>query len=257
LTANKDSRLIILDCGHSGAFLKDVCKADLKRNRGGWGDLLDNDQVIIAYYGIEKEYARPYDIGLPPPAVKPIDLMPHERSWVESCKSRKYLFSFQGRRGFRRGRLQTLDNGRDVYVRFNDKAGGGNSLASRRSYDDIMRNSLFGGAPRGDCLFSYRFTEIMSAGSIPVVFANDWLPPFASPVDPDRVVNWTKCALFLQEEGKYAEKTVQIIRDIPDNVGFCEMQKCSLAFWDEFASSRDGWLKGILSWVLLGNDKVP
>eukprot|EP00585_Thalassiosira_rotula_P022104 CAMPEP_0196224008 /NCGR_PEP_ID=MMETSP0912-20130531/47793_1 /TAXON_ID=49265 /ORGANISM="Thalassiosira rotula, Strain GSO102" /LENGTH=45 /DNA_ID= /DNA_START= /DNA_END= /DNA_ORIENTATION= len=34
----------------------------------------------------------------------------------------------------------------------------------------------------------------------------------------------------------------------PDDVR-CEMQQCSLAFWDEFGSSREGWLRGILRWV--------
>ena len=144
-----------------------------------------------------------------------------------------------------------LDNGEDVYVRIKSEAGGGGDPESKHKYEDVMRNSVFAGAPRGDCLFSYRFAEIMSAGAIPVVYANDWLPPFSSSADPDRVINWTKCALFVRE-GKGSEKTVDIIRAIPDDVR-CEMQQCSLAFWDEFISSREGWLKGILSWVLLGS----
>ena len=144
--------------------------------------------------------------------------------------------------------LAKLDNGKDVYVRVNRLAGG--DPESTHRYEDVMRNSIFAGAPRGDCLFSYRFAEIMSAGAIPVVYANDWLPPFSSSADPDRVINWTKCALFIRE-GKFAETTVDVLRAIPDDVR-CEMQKCSLAFLEEFASSREGWLRGLLTWVLLG-----
>lgn len=258
LTANKDSRLILLDCGVPPYhLLKNICGplSTSHRNDGGWGNVLENDQVIIAYYGVDQKDARPIDIGLPPPAIKPINLWPHERHWIQECKSRNYLFSFQGRGGFKRERLLSLDNGKDVYVRIKSQesylgsAGGGNITKGPESnpYGDIMRESAFAGAPRGDCFWSYRFAEIMSAGAIPVVYSNGWIPPFASSADPNRVVNWTKCALFVRE-GKEAEKTVDILRAIPDNV-LCEMQKCSLAFWDEFASSRDGWLKGILSWV--------
>jgi len=258
LTANKDSRLILLDCGDGPYYLlKDVCgpNSNSQVNDGGWGNLLDNDQVIIAYYGIKQGDARPNDIGLPPPAIKPIKLWPHERYWIQECKSKDYIFSFQGRGGFRRERLLSLDNGEDVYVRIRKQESylGGNITKGPESnpYGDIMRNSAFAGAPKGDCLWSYRFAEIMSAGAIPVVYSNDWLPPFASPADPNRVVNWTKCAVFLRE-GKYAERTIDILRAIPDDVR-CEMQKCSLAFWDEFASSRDGWLKGLLRWVNHGH----
>lgn len=247
LAANKDSRLILLDCG-TGPWhrLMDVCGSNSStvHKHGGWGNLLDNDQVIIAYYGVRKQDARPIDIGLPPPAVKPHSLTAHERQWIETCKSRRYFFSFQGRGGFTRGKLAPLDNGQDVYVRIVGDA----TTEGRQSfpYEEIMRDSIFAGAPRGDCLWSYRFTEALSAGSVPVVYANDWLPPFSSSVDPNRVVNWTKCAVFIGDGRK--KYTLEVLHSIPEQE-ICEMQKCALAFWDEFASSREGWLKGILSWV--------
>ena len=81
---------------------------------------------------------------------------------------------------------------------------------------------------------------------IPVVYADHWLPPFSSPSDPNRVIDWSKCGLFIPEYK--LRHTVDMLRDMSDEV-ICEMQKCSLAFWDEFASSRVGWLRGILRWV--------
>ena len=80
----------------------------------------------------------------------------------------------------------------------------------------------------------------------PYRYANDWLPPFSSPDDPDRVINWTKCMVHIREY--HSVDTVQILRAIPEHVR-CEMQKCALAFWNEFGSSREGWLNGILRWV--------
>ena len=87
----------------------------------------------------------------------------------------------------------------------------------------------------------------MSAGAIPVVYSNDWLPLFASPTDPDRVVNWTQCALFVKA-GKGSERTLDVIHGLTE-AEVCTMKKCSLSFWGEFGSSRGGWLKGMLLWV--------
>ncbi|KAL7525661.1 hypothetical protein ACHAWF_001457 [Thalassiosira exigua] len=79
----------------------------------------------------------------------------------------------------------------------------------------------------------------MSAGAVPVIYMNDWLPPFSSVSDPSRIVNWTKCAVFLREGDGDMAATMDVLRAIPEDVR-CEMMKCSLAFWDEFASSREG-----------------
>lgn len=251
LRANPKSRLVLLDCGNGPWYrLMDVCgpESNSAINGGGWGNLLNNTQVIIAYYGTKKQSARPIDIGLPAPAIKPATLSAHERHWIATCHPgrRRLLFSFQGQGGFRRDRLALLDNGDDVYVRIRDGKSYWNKTGDFFKYADVLRDSLFAAAPKGDCLYSYRFAEVMSAGAVPVVYANHWLPPFSSTADPDRVVNWTKCALFIGEgRMKY---TMDWINPIPDDVR-CDMQKCALAFWDEFGSSRKGWLKGILRWV--------
>jgi len=272
LTANKESRLILLDCGtgYPGRWLKDFCdnRTDTNKNfkfGGGWGNVLDNDQVIIAYTGITKADARPVDIGLPIPAIMPVTLMPHERYWIHHCHDnnrglRFYKFSFQGQGNFGRDRLRDLDNGNDVLVNIKAMQSYGpgiNTTSSKlNDYADLLRNTQFAAAPRGDCLWSYRFSEIMSAGAIPVVYANDWLPPFSSTADPDRIVNWEKCALFIGEEDSEVNRTIDTINQI-SNDARCEMMNCALDFWDKFASSRDGWLKAILLWVNRGVHQVP
>jgi Exostosin family len=47
------------------------------------------------------------------------------------------------------------------------------------TYTDLLKQSKFAAVPRGDNLYSYRFTEVLAAGAIPVLFANpDWVLPF-------------------------------------------------------------------------------
>ena len=59
-------------------------------------------------------------------------------------------------------------------------------------------------------------------------------------------MDWSKCALFVPPRMK--NETVRVIRSLSEG-DVCEMQRCALAFWDEFASTRAGWLRGLLRWV--------
>jgi len=244
LTANPDSRLILLDC----------CGVEKFRLRSACGrELLDNPQIIIAYYSIEKSSVRPlYDVGITPPAIKPVNLTTAEREDILTCsnnttKQRKYLFSFQGRRGYGREALRSFENETDMYIRVYDerdkyKSDIQTNGADSNNYIGIMKQSTFAASPRGDLLFSYRFSEILSAGTIPVVYANNWLLPFN-----DQIVDWNKCAVFI-DESDY-DKTAEILRDISLEKR-CEMQKCALNAWDRFASSRSGWIRGLVGVAL-------
>lgn len=112
------------------------------------------------------------------------------------------------------------------------------------AFKDLIRNSTFGGAPRGDNLYSYRFAETMSAGSIPVVYADHWLPPFH-----EHVIHWAKncCAVFIPERDM--AHTTAILRAIPP-AQVCEMQQNVLHVWDRYLSSREGWLRGLVQAAL-------
>lgn len=46
------------------------------------------------------------------------------------------------------------------------------------NYGGILKESHFGAASRGGNQFSYRFSEVLSAGAVPVVYADGWKPLF-------------------------------------------------------------------------------
>lgn len=78
-----------------------------------------------------------------------------------------------------RRHLLELHNGRDIIVadRYHDGS-------DKYDYADLLISSRFGLVPRGGGLHSYRFIEVLAAGAIPVVLADDWVIPFQEVVDP-------------------------------------------------------------------------
>ncbi len=61
----------------------------------------------------------------------------------------------------------------------------------KRRYADIVRDSKFVICPRGGGLSSFRLFETMSAGRVPVIVSDEWVPP----VGPD----WSKSAIRVPE----------------------------------------------------------
>ena len=78
------------------------------------------------------------------------------------------------------------------------------SALSQLTYQEALQQTVFALAPRGDNKFSYRFTEVLSAGAILVVHADDWVWPFRPElIDWDAVIfpkrtrvdsPWTICS---------------------------------------------------------------
>ena len=240
LTAHPDSRLILLDCGG-------INKLQVRKICASTG-AFSNGHMMVVYFSVNAASVRPlFDVGIPPPAIKAIPLSQSDREAIQSCTKRKYLFSFQGRRGFGREGLHKFDNDPEFFIRIFDerdqyKTDIRTDGQDSNNYTGIMKDSTFAGSPRGDLLFSYRFSEILSAGAIPVVYADGWLPPFNS-----HVIDWEKCAVFIPESD--FDKTAEILRAIPEEKQ-CEMQKCALNAWDKFVSSRAGWVRALIAVAL-------
>jgi hypothetical protein len=61
------------------------------------------------------------------------------------------------------------------------------------AYADLMSRSVFAVIPRGDAMFSYRLTEALSFGCIPIVLSDGWVLPF------DYSIDWPGVSLRLPE----------------------------------------------------------
>jgi hypothetical protein len=106
------------------------------------------------------------------------------------------------------------------------------------TYDEFLFKSAFAGTPKGDNLFSYRFTEAMSAGAIPVVHADGWALPFSN-----ELIDWKKCIVIIPEA--QVNETISILSKISAEER-CTMRKCVLKTYQRFMSTPYGTIEGII-----------
>lgn len=198
------------------------------------------------------------DQGLVPPMPKPIILTEKEVHDIWSCEaeqtsSRPYhaVYIGNGRNGKNYEFNKKYNGGaRQAYFPFHDEKNGIiildssdeesqilTSSVANMTYSDIMRNTSFGIAPRGDNKFSYRFSEVLSAGAIPVVHADDWLWPFRP-----EVVNWTECAIILPEKDA-GMKAMNIMNQMDKEEKCKRRQKC-YSIYKKYVEHAEGTILG-------------
>ena len=66
--------------------------------------------------------------------------------------------------------------------------------ATGLGYGDLLTHTRFALIPRGHGLFSYRLTEALSAGAIPVILADGLVLPF------DELINWNAISIRIPED---------------------------------------------------------
>jgi Exostosin family len=204
------------------------------------------DQNIV-HVAISAQFAqlRPgIDLGLVPPAVYqkevlqvPVDVSDAKEesllssSWWCDESNRTFFLQFCGNfRATTRQKLRLLHNGQDIYI--------ANQLPPNETMGSALIKTVFALAPRGDNLFSYRFTEIMSTGAIPVVHADGWMLPFDTPL-----VDWNDIVVRIPEDR--ANETVDILKLIPADRR-CEMRRKGFAFWQKYMQDGDAVIRGIV-----------
>lgn len=185
----------------------------------GWGPskgyraAVPSGQLALVSSSAHRDQLRlDVDQGLPPPNLNAVQLTEAQVAALESCVDvdrRPLLLSFVGshRPGSPRKDLFQLNNDRDILllskVDYRRKW-------SNLTYHDLLLQSQFAAAPRGDNLFSFRFTEVLSAGAIPVVHSDGWVLPLRP-----ELVDWTaSCAVVIPEQDINA--TEAILRAIPE-----------------------------------------
>ena len=177
--AKHRAKLIYLDCSNFQANHRDF------RKNNPW--TLSSLVLVSIAATVDQLIPESGDQGLPPPAIHPLQLSPRQELSLQTCQddmddsnigegTRPYLLTFTGvdRNGSPRQALVRLDQGQDpdLHLRLVPGIKGNQSAASLRSNQELLIKSVFAAAPRGDSPFSYRFTEILSAGAIPVVHSD-------------------------------------------------------------------------------------
>jgi hypothetical protein len=252
-----DSRLVVLSCYEVN--LQDIPCLRGDRNTSG-----NFAKLVVGHMSAHKNHTHPHDFGLPPWPVKSMYLNSSQVTDIQTCRnsSRNLLFSFHGRirllfREFDKY-FAPLDGTHGIHAKFhrehydnptNPKNAIGRTVLSpvapeNQTQDDYYRylaTSIFAGSPRGDNLYSVRFSEILSSGAIPVVYSDGYVLPYNMDV-----VNWTELAVLVPE--RRVRDTLAVLRAIPDSTR-CAMQQKGLAFYRDFVADSAGRLRAILQLV--------
>jgi Exostosin family len=243
------STLIFIDCGAEGYFVNRF-PASLRQTIQPTHQL--SFASISATYdmiGVDT------DMGLPPPAVNPVVLSKVEEHDIESCQAdtlpnkRNFLFTFVGTdrapgdHGTRKSLFQL--NHIDQGILLMDPPSFEQQFNGKHTFSSVVRASKFAPAPRGDCMFSYRFTEVLSAGAIPVVHADGWVLPFRK-----ELVDWTKCAVVIPE--KDVPQTLEILANITDQER-CKMRQACYRIYQKYMATPDKSMAGLVDSVLARN----
>ena len=248
--AAPQSRLVILSCWEDSTH---ICH----RNR------TESTKLVVVHLSAHKSHVNPEnDFGISPLPVKPVTLNDTQLESIEKCSNktqRKHIFSFMGRRRvvfpeFHRYFEQM--NGRDgVQAIFKRDHYAKHGIAKSKHglwvipkvpveeqaedfYLASAMDAVFAGAPRGDSLTSVRFPEVLSAGAIPVVYADGWVLPFTKDV-----VDWSNFSVLLPQ--KDVRQTLQILKSISPRER-CEMQRKALWAYKEYVADSKARLRGIL-----------
>lgn len=222
------SKFILFECGGRGP------KPFYVQDRTWY----NTSQLVFASvsYRHTGKHHRPQDLGLPPPAPFPYELSSAERDDIELChdSNRTVLLSYTGAlaRSQARQDLSKLHNGVDVLI---GKSGG---LNNSQHLHTLARTSLFSACPKGDNLFSYRLTETMSCGSIPVVYADHYLYPFHS-----LLVNWSDVAIIIPEAR--ANETLSILRNVTRE-DQCRRRRRVIEIYDKYMKTPEGTIIGLI-----------
>ncbi len=173
------------------------------------------DMAAIGSVVITEAQLRPeYDIPLPLPAIWQLqnlyEHMPRAREAIQDLhRPRKYLLTFKGSlqdtlQPYYQHRWlaaeflhQEPDVNIDVQCKHKTLWGDTVTFApydnpSQDNFDDLMVNSTFAFCPGGSHVTSFRFTEVLSAGAIPVL-----LPEIVTPFYPE--VDWSECVIRVSQ----------------------------------------------------------
>ena len=204
------------------------------------------------------------DQGLIPPPMNTIQLSSQEEEDIRSCRaddqqlsSREFNVVYIGnfRSGINKEFKWKWGGARRSYEKLHDPSKGyifqsgekpkpmANGTNQELSYGGVIRRTKFGIAARGDDKFSFRFTEVMSAGAIPVYHGDDFQFPFRP-----ELVDWNKCAVILPEKDA-GQTTLDYIKQISPEKACAMRNYCYFEIYKKYIDAPlapiDGLIKGL------------
>jgi len=238
---NTNNKLIVPHTGKEDNSLHSTCPC-LRP------DAPDRDKIVLVAISMRpSQMLLGTDMGLPPPPQKVAKLTQENMEAIQDCSAdlnntvRPFYFSFKGtnwKHAPVRGKLIELRrNQTGEYPLYIGDAPDALPPGSK-TYEDVLTKSKFSAAPRGDMLFSYRFTEILAAGAIPVVYSDGWVLPFSRDL-----IGWEEYMVVIKENK--AGDTFDILSQISDEKR-CQMRKKGWEFYNKYYRSRAAVLQGIV-----------
>ena len=248
------ARLVIFDCGYFGPT--EPCLS-----REANSAYMDERVSLVSLSATTKQHWKNYDIGLPAPAITTSYLDERQQSVItlaqcndtdtvaEFTRERPYLLSFMG--NFRhpvRQVLRTLNDNRTVLIQprlhhqdslfiYNNSSNKSENTL-QTDYIAMLQQSQFAAVPRGDYLYTYRLLEVLSAGAIPVIFADDWVLPFHS-----SVIDWTEISLIIPQA--HADQVLEYMSNISLS-SRCRMRQRGYQSYLKYLSTPLGTARGII-----------
>lgn len=136
-----------------------------------------------------------------------------------ACKERHWLASFSGQRStaLREELFQLANTHPRIHIYRTNKFG----AEDPGGYERLLRDSVFAFVPRGDEHYTFRLTEVLAAGAVPVVIDDDYVAPF-NRQDMDR---W---AIHLAESEVSVSPTML---ELLSNETICSLKRNGSAIW--------------------------
>jgi hypothetical protein len=153
-----------------------------------WPSYYRDERLAFAKLNALEGMHRPgIDVSMPPPSHTTLQFVQHQALPDAAAaagvagRAPRYLLTFKGNFNTNRrwrGRLGALHNpAQDVFIIDTAKEAGGLEGSGSYDYAELMGTSAFTAVIRGDVEFSYRFTEAVCSGAVPLLLSDGWVPP--------------------------------------------------------------------------------
>ena len=238
------SKLLYLDCSGSGPT-----KEYRRENQPS------NQLSILSVAASHDRLKMESDMGFPYGTIYPTQLSSNDEESIKSCNAeteRKHLFTWIGdgrkettvRQSFFNQENFARPEEHVVIHHDNEYDQAEKNVLS--IYKEVVPMSVFIGTPRGTNLVPYRLPEALSAGAIPVIVSDGWVPPFSK-----EVVDWQKCAVFIPDD--QAMRTLEILRQVSPEERCQRRQYCYFHIYKKYVINATANLEGVLQRLQVGS----